>query len=127
NPEPRLLARDPLRGAAARRNASIERDGELERQVRGAERDELGPRLDELACLLLEHSFDDLDPRFAQALGPAATNAWVRIAGADDDAAHARGEDRIDAGRRPALVIAGLERHVERLAARVLARLLEGH
>ena len=34
-------------------------------------------------------------------------------------------EDRVDARRRSAVVVAGLERHVERLSARSVARCLQ--
>src|SRR5581483_7401609 len=66
----------------------------------------------------------DVDPGTTQALGSAG-RLRVRVVRAVDDALDAGGEDRVDAGRRRPVVVAGLERHVERRAARPLAGLVE--
>ena len=55
--------RDPLRDAGARRNATIERNGELQRQVRRALRDVFGPRLDDPLGALFQYPRDDFDAR----------------------------------------------------------------
>ena len=65
----------------------------------------------------------DSDPLLATAAPSAAANdRRVRIDAADDDALDAVLQDRFDARRRPPLVIAWFERHVERAAARRFAR-----
>ena len=60
----------------------------------------------------------DVDAGGAQASRTVAADVRVRIARADDDAAHAGGDHRIGARRRAAVMGARLERHVERRAAR---------
>ena len=67
----------------------------------------------------------DLDPGGADSVEAAPVDERVRIAGADDDARHSRRDDGVGAGRRPPVMRARLERHVERRAARSVARLLE--
>ena len=60
-------------------------------------------------------------PRAAAAAPPPATRG-LGSPTRDHDPAHARRDDRGRAGRRPAVMVAGLERHVERGAARARAR-----
>jgi len=69
-----------------------------------------------------------MKPAFSGTKGadPAAVVAWVRVAHRCDDASDPGLADRIDAGRRAAVMDARLERHVERRAARAGARLREG-
>src|SRR4051812_29033743 len=75
------------------------------------------PRLEALLDL-------HVDPGRPEPLGPAA-RVLARIRGADDDPCDPGREDRVDAGRRAAVVRAGLQRDVERRAARLLPRRLE--
>jgi hypothetical protein len=66
-----------------------------------------------------------LDVRGAELLHAEAFDVRVRIATADDDLRDLRREDRFRAGRRAAVVVAGLERDVECAALRFVARRLE--
>ena len=52
-----------------------------------------------------------LDPRGAEPLDAATVYERVRVTGADDDAGDSGGDDSVGAGRRAAVVGAGLERH----------------
>ena len=59
----------------------------------------------------------DGDAAPAQPRRAAAAHARIGIAHAEDDAAHAGREDGVGARRRAAVVVAGLERDVQRRAA----------
>ena len=63
----------------------------------------------------------DLDAAIAEDAGAAAGGLLARIIRGDDDAGNPGLEDRLDAGRLPPLVGAGLERDVHRRPRRVLA------
>src|SRR4029077_299730 len=67
----------------------------------------------------------DLDAGGLETPEPAAVHERVGVAGADDDARNPRGDDGIGAGRRPAVVRARLERHVEGRALGPIAGLLQ--
>ncbi len=122
---PRRRARHPPRVAAGRRDAPVERGGELQYDERKAAGHVLREVLDERSTLLFEHA--DVDPQSGAAQPRDATTAhpWIRIERADDDAGHARGDNRVHAGRSTPEVAAGLERHVERRAAGASSRLPE--
>ncbi len=64
-------------------------------------------------------------PAAPKLLEPAALDVRVRVELAGDDARDPGLEHGVDAGRRRAVVRAGLHRHVERPAARGLARSVE--
>ncbi len=114
---PRLVPGDPAR--ARHGHPAVERHRCLVGDERPALRDPGAPGL------VLDPSLEavvelDLDAGFAQAL-EAARRLGVRIERGGDDAGDARGDDRLGAGRRGAVVRAGLHRHVERRPARSLA------
>lgn len=58
-----------------------------------------------------------LDPSGLQGLDPSTSHPWIWIDEAHLHTCHARLDDRIDAGRRAAMVGAGLERHAHLGAA----------
>jgi len=128
---PGLEARqvDRLSGATAvsrRREVSIQRRGCLEQDERpfeGLRRDE---RPDEFERLVAQHADLDIDVRGADAPEPPAAGARIRVGDAHDEPANAAGRDMRRTRRRAALVIAGLERAVERRASRKCPRLTEG-
>ena len=68
----------------------------------------------------------DLDPGRAKPL-EASGRLRVRVEAAGDDPGDSRGEDRVDARRRAAMVGAGLHRHEERRAAGSVACRSERH
>ena len=103
----------------------VERDGELEGDVRAPLRDPgppslvMPPRLGEVEEL-------DLDPGRAEPFRPATgLRVWVGASG--DHMCDARLEDPLDAGRRPPVVRARLHRDVQRRASGRLAGRVERH
>ena len=109
-----LLARHPA--PPGNGDAPVERDRDLVRDERTAER---GPRAPRLVLPprggAVEHV--DLDAGRAQPLD-AAGGLRVRIERPDDHACDARRRDRVRARRRPSVVRARLERDEHRRAAR---------
>ena len=99
---------------------AVERDRDLVGDERPAARDQRPPRL--VLRARLEAVVElGLDAGLAQPLETAG-RLGVRVARAGHDARHARGDRRLRARRRRAPVRARLHRHVERRAARPLAR-----
>ena len=112
-----LLAGHPAR--AGHGDASVEGDGELERDERPPRRDPvapglvLRPRLERVGVL-------DLDARCGEQL-EAAASLRVRVERAGDHLRHPRPQHGLGAGRRRAVVGARLHRHVQRRPAGPLA------
>ena len=67
-----------------------------------------------------------VDSGGAQHREARAGDAAVGVLERADDARNSRRDDRLGAGRRRAVMRAGLQRHIERRAARRLARLVDG-
>ena len=106
---PRFLAGDPAARAGARRDAAIERGRELEGDQRPAgahAQEEAGVQA---LRLVLRQPDRDLDAGLAQLLDAAAVDPRVRVARRDHRAPDAGMEQRHGAGRRVAVVRAGLE------------------
>src|SRR5262249_2288470 len=116
---------DPFRSARARSDTAVERERELERDVWEVRRDELRPWCDERTRIGLLDADVDLDAVAREPLRASADDARVGIEAADDDARDACAEDGVHARRSAPLVVARLERHVERAAARGFAGLLK--
>ena len=72
-----------------------------------------------------QNAGDDLDAAFAQELVPAPAHPRVGVLESGHHAGDPRRHDRVDAGRRPAVMRAGLERDIERGAARRSTGVLE--
>jgi hypothetical protein len=115
----------PLRCPAAGCDPTIQRQGELERDVRKPLRDELRPRCDDAARLRFADPLNDKDPCRAKLHDPAPFDVGVRIAASNDDTRDFRVHDRVRARRRTTSVIARFERHVERAAGRGAASVFE--
>ena len=116
----RLRAREPGRGAALVGDRGLDRDRELEGGPREIARGRMKERGVELARVRFEHSGVDLDAFGAQDRA-AAPRCLRGIGDCEHDALHAGGENRVRAGRRLAVVAAGLERDVQRCSSRPLA------
>ena len=110
------LAADPLRVAGARGDLAVERHRRLEQHPRAPGARVLAESLVEQAGaggeLAVGHH--DLDALVAQDAEAAAGGLLGGVVRADDDAPDPGLRDRLGAGRRLALVAAGLERHVQR-------------
>ena len=112
----RGLAADPLRVARARGDLAVERHRGLEQHPRAPDARVLAEGLVEQTgargeLAVGEHHLDALVAQDAEA---AAGGLLGGIVGADDDASDPGLHDRLGAGRRLALVAAGLQRHVQR-------------
>ena len=121
--EPRGVPGDPPRASVEGRDLPVQGHGALERHVRpqalhGGEEDAVAR-----SRLVLAAAREHLEPGLPERSRPPAPNPWVRVAGRHDHSPDPRPQDRIDAGRGPPLVIAGLERDVQRGAARPVPRL----
>ncbi len=117
----RLLARDPT--PAGQRDAAVQRHSNLVGHERAAERLPRAPCLVLTECGWIVEQLD-VDPGRAQLLDPSRRDG-IRIERADHDARDTGGDHGVRARRRPPVVRARLERHVERRAARAIARLCE--
>ena len=105
----RRLAGDPLADAVVERGAAVERDRGLEAQPRPAAlhaRDEADV---ELARFAFAGPEDDLDAGGGEARRALAGDERIRIAHRHHHPADAGGDERVGAGRRAAVVRAGLE------------------
>src|SRR5262245_27760648 len=110
---PAFLARPPALPGDG--HPPVQRHRSLERHEWPPEPRPGEPRL-VLRAGLPEVDEVDLDAGLAQPGDPVAS----RILRSDHDLRDSRGEDRLDARRRRAMVVARLERHVERRAPRSL-------
>ena len=120
------LAGDPAAVVVRRGDLAVQRDGGLERHQRPAGAHEMQERLVELLRLGGELGGDrHFDPGLAQLAETLARNQRVGILHGRHHARHARGDQRVDARRRAALVRAGFEVDVERGPARLLSGFLE--
>ena len=109
----RRLAGDPPARAVDERGAAVEARRDLEPHPRQAARHARDEADVELARLALQQPDATVDAGGAQPRR-AVRGRRIRIGHRRHDARDAGGEDRVDAGRRPAVVVAGLERHVQR-------------
>ena len=116
-------AGDPGRVAGGGRGLAVERHRQLQDDERQAGAGVLAEGLVEAARggRLGAGGEGDLDAAVAEDARAAAGGLLARIVGGDHDAGDPGLEDRLDAGRLPPLVGAGLERHVHRRPGRVLA------
>jgi hypothetical protein len=112
----RVRPRDPFRGPGSRGDASVEGKRELDRHVGQPERDVLRPRKNLKARRRLAHPERDFDARGAERLDAFAFHVRVGVATSDDDARDLRRDDRLGARRRAPVMVARLERDVERRA-----------
>ncbi len=119
------LAGDPSRVARRGRGPAVERQRRLEDDQRPAGAGVLAERLVEEAGRGRGGAVGpvDLDAAVAEDAGAAAAGLRARIVGGDHDPGDAGGEDRLRAGRLPALVGARLEGHEQRRPGRVGATL----
>src|SRR6185503_6644652 len=123
----RLHARDPTRRPVLRGDLAVERHRRLERDMRppqahgGEEAAVLG------AHLGASRADRHLDAARAQGLGASARHVGIGIHRARHYPRHSGVPDGPCAGRRPAVVVARLERDVEGGAARALARRRQRH
>jgi hypothetical protein len=117
------LSGDPLRVAGASGDLPVERH-------RGLEDHERPARAGVLAEGLVQHPRRrgdvavhevDLHALVAEDPGAAAGGLGRGVVGCDHHAANARTQDRFRAGRRAAVMAAGLERQVHRRAGRLVA------
>src|SRR5919107_1474943 len=69
----------------------------------------------------------DLDAGLAQYPYATTLHPGIRVHVADDHARDAGPQDGLDAGRRPAVMVAGFQRHVERGPTRSPSGLTKGH
>ena len=109
---------DPAALAGGRRDAPVERRGELEGQPRPS-----GPDPDEKARVHLlrlggQAPGLDVDPGGPKRREPRPGDARIGILDGRDHPGDSGGDQRVGAGRRPADMGAGFERHVGRGAAR---------
>ena len=124
---PRLLARDPLRRPRPRGDLAIQAHGELRRYEGRPGRNVLRVRLYQPRRLPGHLARRDRYPSLREPRHAAAIHARVRIEHRRVDLHDARLDDRLGARPRPALVVARLERRVERRAPRPRPRLPDGH
>ena len=112
----RLLARDPLAGAVGQRRAAVETRAELQRDPGPCRAScaQTKPRFSSRGLRLRAGPTRSGDSACGQSREAAAVHARVRIPHRDDDPRDARLDQRIDAGRRAAVVRTGLERDVGR-------------
>ena len=111
------LSGDPSRAAIEGGDLAVERHGPLERHVRAAPLHRGEERAVGGARVGLETAQGDLDAGRAERRGSTAAHLRVRVGGGDHDPPDARGEDGLDARLRSAVMVAGLERDVERRPA----------
>jgi hypothetical protein len=126
----RLLAGDPKGRTGARlrrRDATIERGGNLHGDKRKGGGDEFREAIVKPACRLLEHSGFDLDPSGTQPGDALTLNQRVGVNGGHDDSSHARAHECIRAGAGSTVVGARLKRYVGRRTSRPRAGLTESN
>ncbi len=115
---PRLLSGDPPACAVGERDAAIQRCRRLDAHPRPSARHAREiPAMGFRRCRREEARFH-LHARGAQARVTLPAHERVGILESGDHAAHARGDERVGARRRPAMVAAGFEGHVGRRACR---------
>ena len=116
---PEIQGESPGRG----RRPAVERHRQLQGDERQAGAGVLAEGLVEQARggRLLAGGELDLDPAVAEDPRAATGGLLGGVVGGDHDPGDPGLEDRLDAGRLPALVRAGLQRHVHRRPGRVLA------
>ena len=124
---PRLGAGDPAAFTIRHGDASVETGRKLQRHEgppphQAAEKTGLQPR--GLGC---QHVLGQGHAALAQDRMARTTDARVRIGHGRDDARDARRDQPAGAGRRAAMMGAGLQRHIGRGAARGLARHVQRH
>ena len=105
------------------RHAAIDRHSELQQHRRPTALDARDESRVQALGLVTEQALLHLDARGPQPADPFAVGAWIGIAHRDDDAFDPGLADRVDAGRRAAVMSARLEIGVERRAARGVAGL----
>ena len=116
-----LGRRDPLALAIPGRDLPVERRRELEQH----ERTPLDSMDAERRILAVGFALDlavrevDLDSGLAQPRDAGTVDTGARVAGGDDDACDPCGDQRLAAGRLASGVIARLEAHIGRRAARI--------
>ena len=111
----RLLTGDPLGVAGAGGDLSIERHGGLQRDEWKAGADVFGKVRDERGALLLHQPYLDFDAGVRQSVD-GTRDVRCGVAATDYDAADTRVQDRLGARTGTALVVAGLQGHIERRA-----------
>ena len=99
------------------RRLAIHGGGPLQRDVRSPETGDREERAVQGDRFPLPAAQGDGESRGGQRAGAAPGNFRIGVGNGRDDAAHSRPQDGVDAGRRPARVIARLEGDVEISAA----------
>ena len=116
-----LLAGDPLRVAGLGRDLAVQAHRRLEHDMRASGARVLAERLVQQPGGVRDLAVHDLDvdPLVAQDAEPAAGGLVGGVVGRDHDSLDAGVHDRVGAGRRAAVMAAGLERHVHGRADRI--------
>ena len=119
----RVFAGNPSGVAGGRRDLRIERLCDLEVDVRAAGADVVHEGFVESKRFFLHRAGSDGNARFLKARDAAAADLREGILHRNDDARNPVLDDRVRAGRRLAVVTAGLEVHVERRPSEDVGRM----
>ncbi len=122
NARPRRLAGDLYRPAAGQRGLAIGGNRELQRHVRAAVENPADMARVVAPRLVRAEPVGHGNPRRAQTGITVAGDLGIGIAQRRDHARDPGGNNGVDAGGRPAVMRAGLERDIERGVPRLLSR-----